>query len=130
MKFSSLSKVAAASILGAFVLVGCGSDDDPVVSTPQQTSVQAADGYIINLNGTKATAYCSDTNQTYLSDQDQNLTNGQLTFSGVDLAEKIAVSVYSFTSGTTAHTVSTLAISKTSGEASMAKSGKYPVKLA
>jgi hypothetical protein len=98
-KFSSLSKVTAAAVLGSVILTGCGAfgSGDAATTTPPpavETTVNAADGYVINLNGHKATAFCSDTNMTYESTEDQNVSNnGKLTFAGVTLTDQCTITV-------------------------------------
>jgi hypothetical protein len=89
MKLKKLSLYASSAILGAAVLVGCGSDSSSSAAT---SGINAADGYVIDLNGTNATAFCSDTNTTYQS----TLTvgaKGALTFNGVTLNKNCTVTV-------------------------------------
>jgi hypothetical protein len=79
-----ISKIAAAVVLGSAFFAGCNVYDvksapvtPPVVA--EASSFTAADGYVINLNGNKATAIC-DNDNIYSSIEDQNLTLGKINF--------------------------------------------------
>lgn len=70
MKLRTLSAIACGAVLGLGLLSGCGSSNSSGATTG--TTLVGVDGYVVDLNGSPVTAFCSDTNTTYTT---TNLVN-------------------------------------------------------
>lgn len=81
MKLRTLSAIACTALVGLGLLSGCGSSSAPAGASAV-TSIVGVDGYVVDLNGSVVTAYCTDTNTTY-STTDLVNTSGLIRFARI-----------------------------------------------